>query len=343
VPKVAEEAIHLYVFQRTPNFRTPARDHPLDEDYERQIKSGYRERRQASRNSAGGLPLPRPTHGAGEVDDSERQAILQRAWTMGGNAMQVTFKDLLVDEDTNAVVSEFMRSKIRETVTDSEVAELLCPKEYPFGAKRVCKDTDYYETFNRPNVTIVDLRSDPIASMYEGGLRTASRDYELDSIIFATGFDAMTGTLLLIDIEGRDGIRLADEWLGGPRTYLGLSVAGFPNLFLVTGPGSPSVLTNMVMAIEQHVEWIAQCIADMASHGRASIEATREAQEDWVQGVNEVARRTLYMKASSWYLGANVAGKPRVFMPYAGGLDRYRRICEEVTESDYKGYVFAEP
>jgi cyclohexanone monooxygenase len=340
VPEIARQTRHLYVFQRTPNFSTPARDHPLDEAYQRGVKVSYPERRALSRQSPGGLPLPRPTVNVSDIDEAERLAMLERAWQKGGNAMQVTFKDLLVDEGTNAAVSDFMRSKIRDVVKDPELAELLCPSNYPFGAKRVCKDTNYYETFNQPNVTLVSLRSEPIVEANRSGLRTSKANYNLDSIILATGFDAMTGTLLQIDIVGRDGVCLADEWAAGPRTYLGLAVAGFPNMFLVTGPGSPSVLTNMVMAIEQHIDWITGCISDLRNRGRGAIEATMDAQTKWVEEANDVARHTLYMKASSWYLGANVAGKPRVFMPYVGGLDRYRQICDEIAGSDYKGFYF---
>jgi cyclohexanone monooxygenase len=339
IPEVAQHADHLYVFQRTPNFSTPAHDRPLDPGVEREVKAHYAERRAASRESLGGLPLPRPVIGVADVGPDEQRTIMQRAWDVGGNAMQVTFKDLLADQATNDVVSGFMRAKIRETVKDPALAELLCPKDYPFGAKRVCKDTNYYETFNRDNVTLVDLRSEPLSGLYPGGLQTTRAAYPLDSIIFATGFDAMTGALLGIDIVGRSGRRLGDEWAGGPQTYLGLMAAGFPNMFMVTGPGSPSVLTNMVMAIEQHVDWIAQCIAQVDARSARSIEASDEAQREWVAHTNEVAERTLYMKASSWYIGANVEGKPRVFMPYVGGFDRYRHICEDVAASDYRGFV----
>ena len=343
IPDVAQHADHVYVFQRTPNFSTPAHDRPLDPAIEREVKAHYAERRAASRESLGGLPLPRPVVGVADVGADERRTMMERAWEVGGNAMQVTFRDLLADQETNDVVSEFMRSKIRETVKDPAVAELLCPKDYPFGAKRVCKDTNFYETFNRDNVTLVDLRSESIVGLYEAGLRTTKAAYPLDSIIFATGFDAMTGTLLRIDIVGRDGRRLGDEWAGGPQTYLGLMVAGFPNMFMVTGPGSPSVLTNMVMAIEHHVDWIAQCIDEVSARSVISIEATDEAQSEWVAHTNEVAERTLYMKASSWYIGANVEGKPRVFMPYVGGFDRYRHICQDVTTSGYKGFLLDSP
>ncbi len=338
IPEVAAQADHVYVYQRTPNFSLPARDGPLDPVVEADVKAHYPQRRAAARRSPGGLPSARPTVGVSDVDEHERAAMLERSWELGGNAMQVTFTDLLVDETTNSVVSEFMRSKIREVVDDPHVAELLCPKDYPFGAKRVCKDTAYYETFNRSNVTLVDLRAEPLVGLYASGLRTARADYELDSVIFATGFDALTGTLLRIDIVGRDGLRLAEAWAEGPATYLGVMVGGFPNMFIITGPGSPSVLTNMVSAIEQHVDWVAECVIRMRAEGCNRIEPSGEAQSAWVATANEVAARTLYMKASSWYLGANIVGKPRVFMPYVGGLDRYRQICEEVATAGYKGF-----
>jgi cyclohexanone monooxygenase len=338
VPKVAAQADRVYVFQRTPNFSLPARDGPLDPETETSVKAHYRDRRAAAQRSPGGLPEALPTIGVFDVDEDERSAILERAWALGGNAMQFTFTNLILDEAANSVVSEFMRSKIREVVEDRKIAELLCPKDYPFAAKRVCKDTNYYETFNRSNVTLVDLRTEPLVGLFERGLRTANGDYELDSILFATGFDALTGALLGIDIVGRNGVRLADVWAEGPETYLGLMVAGFPNMFVVTGPGSPSVLTNMVAAIEQHVDWISECVGHLRAQGHEAIEASNDAQSDWVANANLVAARTLYMKASSWYLGANIAGKPRVFMPYVGGLDRYRQICDEVATAGYKGF-----
>ncbi len=339
IPQVAAQAEHLYVFQRTPNFSTPANDQPLDPEIVREVKAGYAARRALAQDSPGALPLPRPTIAPDDVDADERYAVMERAWEVGGNSMQVTFKNLLIDQATNDVVAEFMRSKIRQKVKDPATAERLCPKDHPFGSKRVCKDTDYYETFNRPNVTLVDLRSEPIVALHQSGIATTKADYQLNSLVFATGFDAMTGTLLKIDILGRDGTRLVDEWDGGPQTYLGLMVAGFPNLFLVTGPGSPSVLTNMVAAIEQHIRWIARCIDDVDTRGYATIEARREAQVNWVTEANKVAEQTLYTKANSWYIGANVVGKPKVFMPYVGGFDRYRRICEEVTASGYRGFI----
>lgn len=338
---VAEEAEHLYVFQRTAHFSVPACDHPLDEDFVAKIKATYPERRALARTSLAGFPIPQPPKGAIDYDEKTRRAMMEEAWKVGGNAIQFTFNDLLTNAESNAIVSDFIREKIREVVTDSEVAELLVPKGYPFGTKRVCKDTDYYETYNRDNVTLVDVKSDPIVEFQEHAIRTEQRAYELDAVIFATGFDAVTGTLLRMNITGRDGTRLEDVWEGGPQTYLGLNVAGFPNMFIVTGPGSPSVLTNNVMAIEQHVEWITRCLSHLETRGYSAIEATNQAQSEWVAHVNEVAERTLYMQAASWYLGANVPGKPRVFMPYVGGFGRYSAICDDVADDNYRGFILS--
>lgn len=336
---VARTAEQLYVFQRTPHFSIPACDHPLDDEFVAEVKATYTERRRASRASLAGFPYPQPPKGAIEYDEPTRTAMMEEAWTKGGNAIQFTFNDVLTNPESNALVSEFIRGKIREVVNDPAVGELLAPKTYPFGTKRVCKDTDYYETYNRSNVTLVDVQSAPIVQFTPNGIHTEDGEYELDAVIFATGFDAVTGTLLRANITGRDGLRLEDAWHGGPQTYLGLGVAGFPNMFIVTGPGSPSVLTNMVMAIEQHIEWITRCIGDLETLGYGAIEPTVHAQSEWVAHVNEVASQTLYMQASSWYLGANVPGKVRVFMPYIGGFSRYSAICDEVAAEDYRGFI----
>jgi cyclohexanone monooxygenase len=248
------------------------------------------------------------------------------------------FADLVLIEAANDTVAEFLRSKIRETVKDPATAELLCPKDYPFGTKRPCVDTRYFETFNRDNVTLVDVKSSPIEEITPAGLRTQDAEYEFDCLVFATGFDAMTGALLSIDIRGRSGQTLKEKWEGGPRTYLGLQVAGFPNLFTITGPGSASVLTNMIVSIEQHVDWITDCVEYLRAHGLHSIEASAEAQDAWVDHVNMVANFTLFPRANSWYIGANVPGKPRVFMPYIGGLAMYTQRCNLVVANGYEGF-----
>jgi cyclohexanone monooxygenase len=248
-----------------------------------------------------------------------------------------SFADILYSRDANETAAEFIRGKIREIVRDPEVAAMLSPDSV-VGCKRLCSDADYYETFNRPNVTLIDLRRTPIEEVLPHGLRTTEREYALDSLVFATGFDAMTGALTRIDIRGVDGVTLAERWAAGPRTYLGLATAGFPNLFIITGPGSPSVLSNMVPSIEQHANWIAACIDWMRARGHLRIEPVADAQEAWVAHVNEVANGTLYPSCNSWYLGSNIPGKPRVFMPYLG-FPAYVEKCTDVVAKGYEGFA----
>ena len=305
------------------------------------MKAVYPEYREKARWSEVGVLYDSIEKPAAEVEPEQQQRELERQWREGGFAMLGTFTDVLVDPQANELAAEFCRRKIREKVKDPAVAELLCPKDHPFGTKRLCVDTDYYETFNRENVTLVDIEHAPIEEITPEGLRSGGIEYEFDAIVFATGFDAMTGALLGIDIRGRNGVRLRDEWAAGPRTYLGLTMAGFPNLFAITGPGSPSVLTNMVVSIEQHVEWVADCIAHLRAHGLRRIEATRDAQDEWVDHVNETAHQTLYPLANSWYMGANIPGKPRVFTPYVGSVGDYRKTCDEVAAGGYRGFRLA--
>lgn len=339
IPQVARQARRLYVFQRTPNFSIPAHNRPLRPEEIAARRRIQAEHNAKARQSLFGVPWDINMQMALEASPEDRQKQYEAAWAAGGaTPMLVAYADLLANEAANATAAEFVRSKIRAIVKDPKVAALLSPTDHPLGAKRICVDTDYYETFNRDNVTLVDVRSDPIVEITETGLRTQCARYELDSLIYATGFDAMTGALLAIDIRGRGGLSLREKWAGGPRTYLGLMIEGFPNLFTVTGPGSPSVLSNVVVSIEQHVEWIRDCIRHLRAHGAEVIEATREAEEKWVAHVNEVANTTLFPKANSWYVGANIPGKPRVFMPYVGGVGTYRKICEEVVEKGYEGF-----
>jgi len=338
IPMVAQQAAHLTVFQRTANFSMPAWNGPLDPDEDRAMKAVYPEYREKARWSEVGVLYESIGKPAAEVEPERQEHELERQWRAGGFAMLGTFTDVLVDPAANELAAEFCRRKIREKVTDPAVAELLCPKDHPFGTKRLCVDTDYYETYNRENVTLVDIRHAPIEEITSRGLRTGGVEHVFDAIIFATGFDAMTGALLGIDIRGRNGVHLEDEWDAGPRTYLGLAMAGFPNLFAITGPGSPSVLTNMVVSIEQHVEWVADCIAHLRARGFERIEASREAQDEWVDHVNETAHQTLYPLANSWYMGANIPGKPRVFTPYVGTVGDYRRTCNEVAADGYRGF-----
>ncbi|MDA8047316.1 MAG: NAD(P)/FAD-dependent oxidoreductase [Actinomycetota bacterium] len=341
VPVIAEQAAHLYVFQRTPNYSLPTGNRPMDPEVEREWKARYDEHRDLDRNSYAARHVPLPAHAALDLDRDERDRIFEEAWYEGAFAMMQAFKDLRTSREANETAAEFVRRKIRATVKDPEVAELLCPKDYPIGTKRLCLDSHYYETFNRDNVTLVDVRTHPIEEITPSGLRTSAAEYQLDVIVFATGFDAMTGPLLRMNITGRGGLTLGEKWEYGPRTYLGLSIAGFPNLFTITGPGSPSVLASMITCIEQHVDLIADTIVHLDQAGLETIEATTEAEDAWVAHVNEVADATLYKYANSWYLGSNIPGKPRVFMPYTGGFNVYTARCNEVVANDYEGFALA--
>jgi cyclohexanone monooxygenase len=339
IPKIAEQAQHLYVFQRTPNFSIPAHNRPLDPGYEHRVKAEYPEFRRRARHSRIGFIVPVNDRPALSLPAEEREREYESRWQRGGLGFGFSFNDLLVDEQANETAAEFFRDKIRGIVKDPQVAEMLAPRSYPIGTKRLCADTNYYQTFNRDNVSLIDVRRTPVETVTARGLRTSDREYALDAIVFAIGFDAMTGTLLGIDIRGRGGATLREKWADGPRTYLGLAVAGFPNLFTITGPGSPSVLSNMMVSIEQHVDWIADCVAYLRDQGRQTIEATEEAQEAWVAHVGEMGHATLYPKANSWYMGANIPGKPRIFMPYIGGVGVYRQKCDAVTANGYEGFA----
>lgn len=344
-PRIAAQAAHLFVFQRTPHFSVPAWNGPLDEEVQRNHKKTYAERRQdARRNSVGISGIVPPTQGAQEAHPEERQRRYEAGWSRGGSvAFMSAYNDLMLDQQSNDTAAAFVRGKIAEIVHDPHTARLLSPTDDPIGARRLCVDTDYYATFNRPNVTLVDGKADPVVAIDATGIRTRDTHYPVDAIAFATGFDAMTGALKEIAITGEDGLSLAEAWTFGPVTYLGLMVAGFPNMFIVTGPGSPSVRTNMVSAIEQHVEWIADCIGHLNANGLTRLAARPEEQERWVAHVTEVADRTLYPKANSWYVGANTPGKPRVFMPYIAGLPAYRAKCDEVAAQRYASFDTTPP
>ena len=341
IPIIAKQAAHLYVFQRTPNYSVPAQNAPLDAEYERRVKASYAEFRQQARESRVGFVMERSGDSALAVPPDERVHEYERRWRRGGLGFSATYADILTSQEANATAATFFREKIHGIVRDPAVAELLVPRDYPLGTKRLCVDTGYYATFNRDNITLIDIRTQPIEAITPHGIQTRGHEYAVDSIVFAIGFDAMTGALLSIDIRGRAGQTLKEKWAAGPRTYLGLSVAGFPNLFMITGPGSPSVLSNMIVSIEQHVDWIADCVTYMRAHGRARIETTLDAQDAWVDHVNEVGNLTLYPRANSWYMGANVPGKPRIFMPYIGGVGVYRQKCDEVATKGYEGFVLA--
>ena len=350
VPVIAEQAKHLTVFQRTPNFSVPAENRPLDEVWVRRFKAHYRGHRDYHKKGLssgfGDLEIePRERSPMAEtaagLSEEEVAAILDPYWERGGAFFLSAFADTLANPVTNDAVANYVRNRIRATVKNPVTAETLCPTDHPIGSKRICVDTDYYATFNRDNVSLVDVAADPIEHITANGLKTQGSSYEFDALVLATGFDAMTGALLRMNIVGENGATLADKWSAGPRAYLGLTMADFPNLFLITGPGSPSVLSNMLVSIEQHVDLVMDCISHMRDHGHELVEAERAAEDQWVNHVNEVANMTLFPQGGSWYLGANVEGKPRVFMPYAAGVGEYRLICDDVVADGYRGLSFS--
>jgi cyclohexanone monooxygenase len=339
-PVIAEQARHLTVFQRTPNYSIPARNATLTEQEREKFRQNYPEIRRFAREEAkNGIYTDLPDRGALDDGDNERRARYEQRWQHGGLTFMSVYNNLALDQAANDTAADFVREKIAEIVKDPATAKLLQPTTYPIGTKRICIDTDYFETFNRPNVTLVDIKSDPIEEILPNAVRAGAKDYEIDALVLATGFDAMTGSVAKIDISGRQGQTLNQKWAEGPKTYLGLMSAGFPNLFIITGPGSPSVLSNMIVSIEQHVDWIADCIAYMRDRGFEAMEANQDAEDNWVAHVNEVAYTTLYPQANSWYMGANIPGKPRIFMPYIGGVGPYRQICNDVAAKGYEGFA----
>jgi cyclohexanone monooxygenase len=355
IPLIAEQAKHLYVFQRTPHYTVPAWNQPLQSDpktrhtgrkaygYDEdmtveEIKADYLGLRQRALKSFAALAFTPNRKSALEMTEMERQREFEKRWEQGGLTFQGVFSDFAISREANEFAAEFVRRKIQQTVKDSVVAKALVPT-YTIGCKRLAVDTGYYETYNRPNVTLVDVSKSPIERITSAGVYAQGREYPLNSLIMATGFDAMTGTLLKIDIQGRGGLHLREKWVDGPRTYLGLCLAGFPNLFTITGPGSPSVLTNMLMSIEQHVDWIVDCVEYLRDRNIAEIEPTLEAENEWVTHNNEVASDHIRNSCSSWYIGGNIEGKPRLFMPYVGGFPNYVEKCRNIADKGYEGFV----
>ena len=336
-PVIAAQAAHLTVFQRTPNFSVPAHNKPMDPAYESEIKADYRGFRKKLKDLPIACMRPPGEKSALEATPEERQSEYEASWQRGGLSFLGAYSDLITNKESNETAAEFVRAKIRAIVKDPAVAELLSP-DHVIGCKRPCSDSGYFETFNRSNVTLVDVNKAPIEAIIATGVATTDANYELDCIVFATGFDAMTGTLNRIDIRGKGGIKLKDKWAAGPTTYLGLTTVGFPNLFTMTGPGSPSVLANMVTGVEHHAEWIASCISYIREHGFERIEATAQAEDAWVAHVNAVADTTLYPTCNSWYMGANIPDKPRVFLPYIGGFPTYLKKCAEIVQNGYEGF-----
>ncbi len=344
IPLIADEAAHLTIYQRTPAFSMPAKNRPLGNKEITDMKANYATYRAEQRYAPAAILDPlRPVDSWHHVDEAERRRRYDEAWDSGLlTAMQSTFNDIQLDQEANDNISSYIHGRIRETVKDPETAETLLPRSYPFATKRPCLDTDYYETFNKDHVELVDLHKTPIIEITEKGIKTSAGEEEFDAIVFATGFDAMTGALTAVDIRGRSGISLKDKWADGPRTYLGLCVAGFPNLFTITGPSSPSVLSNMLVSIEQHVDWITDCIRWMDERNQATIEPKVEAEDEWATHTDLQAHLTLFPKANSWYMGANVPGKTQMFMAYVGGVGTYRQVCDSIAASGYEGFTFDE-
>ena len=341
IPIIARQAKDLTVFQRTANFILPARNAPMDPEREARHKAEYPERRAAAYGTPFGIAgYPPPTRSALEATPEERDAKYEAKWAEGGSiSFLYSYTDLLTNKEANDTACKFVCDKIRAIVNDPETAKSLCPNDHPIGTKRLVLDTGYYETYNLGHVRLVNVRNTPITSLTPTGLRTSEAEYELDDIVFATGFDAMTGALREVDIRTSGDRVLAEDWENGPHTALGIMCAGFPNMFMITGPGSPGVKSQMILSCEQHVDWIVDCLAHMRRHGMAAIEPTEAMQRDWTDHVREVADATLYPLANSWYMGANIPGKPRVFMPYVGGVDRYKRACDSVARRGYEGFV----
>ncbi|BBX17802.1 cyclohexanone monooxygenase [Mycolicibacterium duvalii] len=338
IPIIAEQADQLVVFQRTPNYSVPAGNRPLSADEVAHAKATYAERRRMSWRSGGGSPHVAHPKLTMEATPEERREAFEKRWQLGGVLFSKTFADQMIDLDANEEARKFYEEKVRAVIDDPGVADLLIPNDHPIGTKRICTDTNYFQTFNRPNVRLVSVRETPIETVDATGINTSREHVDLDAIVLATGFDALTGTLAKIDIVGRGGQRLVDDWAEGPRTYLGLGVDGFPNLFLVSGPGAPAVLANMVLHAEAHINWIAEAIAHLDAHDLVGIEATPEAVDNWIAECNRRAEATLFPRANSWYMGANVPGKPRVFMLFIGGFGVYLDICAEVAGAGYKGF-----
>jgi acetyl esterase/lipase/cation diffusion facilitator CzcD-associated flavoprotein CzcO len=347
IPIIASQASQLTVFQRTPNFSIPAHNGPIDDERLADYHEDPAAYREEARHSSIGVPRTPPDTSALAVSDEERQVAYEEVWQRGELAFLQPFNDMSTNAEANDTMRRFIHAKIHSIVDDPEVAELLCPTNHYFATKRPCLDTGYYETFNLPHVRLVDLHRQPISTITETGIETIGPDgeesTEFDAIVFATGFDAMTGAIVGVDITGRDGLSLRDAWAHGPETYLGLMSVGFPNLFMITGPGSPSVLSNMMVSIEQHVDWITDTLQHLRDTNAEAIEPTELAQTKWVQHSNDIANLTLLPTANSWYMGANIPGKPSVFLPYPGGVGAYREICDEVVDRGYLGFAISGP
>ena len=339
IPIIAKSAKHLTVFQRTANYSVPANNKPLSISFQKYISENSKAIKKRIQSNTNGHNFTFSDIKVFEVSEEERERIFEEAWAIGGLGFRACFQDIAFDKNSNDLASEFIKRKIRSIVKNDELAKKLTNINHAFGSKRPPIDTNYFDTYNRENISLVDIKSEPIELITTKGIKTIKKEYEIDILVYATGFDAMTGPLLNIDIRGRDSVKLSDVWSDGPKSFLVIQIAGFPNLFTVTGPGSPSVLCNMIVPIEQHVEWISECISYLEEHNISYIEAIDGSMKNWVEHVNDVANETLFIHAkNSWYYGANIPGKPRSFMPYAGGMARYKAICNNISDQNYIGF-----
>jgi cyclohexanone monooxygenase len=338
IPIIAQQAASLTVFQRTATWSVPARNEELTPEYRQTVKADYPALRAKARGRPTGFYFPFNMKPALKVSAEEREQQYEEAWARGGLPFLGSYGDLLFEKAANDTIADFARRKIRRLVKDPATADLLCPDNV-FGCKRLCVDTGYFETYNLPHVKLVDVSRTPIERFTSDGIEVNGIEYPLDAVVCATGFAAMTGSFDKIRITGRNGLTLAEKWRAGPRAYLGIASAGFPNLFTITGPGSPSVLASMIQAIEQHVDWLADCMAHMRDIGAATIEPKREDEDAWVEHVTDVSTVSLRSTCSSWYVGANIPGGPRVFMPYIGGFPVYVQKCNEVMSAGFDGFV----
>ena len=339
-PVIAAQAAHLSVFQRTANYSIPAANAPMSDEEDRAVKATYRERREAARNSPSGLGFVPDNRSAIDVPADEREAAFEQAWHRLGFGFALTFKDILLNQESNDTASEFVCRKIAEQIDDPALRDKLTPKGFPFGTRRPSVDSGYFATFNRPNVSLVDIHETPIQEFTATGIRTTDAELPFDIIIYATGFDAFTGSLLKPEIVGRGGLTLREKWAAGPRSFLGIAVSGFPNMFVIVGPGSPSLLSNVLLSTEEQIDWLSELFAYCRAQGIREVEASAKAEQKWVEHVNERAQETLYLKTPSYYLGAEMPGKPRVFMPYSGGVRGYRRILMKIAAKNYDGFSF---
>ena len=338
IPQVARTAEHVFVFQRTAQYTVPARNRPLDDEARRELRDSFGERQEFKRTTPAGLSRP-IVPASSDLDAAARAEILEASWQRGGPGFAMTIDDILTNPESNERAARFVRDKIRAKVDDQAVAETLVDIDFPIGARRLIVDIDYFETYNRDNVTLVDVKAAPITEITPRGLRTSDADYDLDVLVYATGFDGMTGALLSMDIRGVGGLALRDKWADGAGTYIGLVAAGFPNLFMITGPGSPAVFSNVMLSIEQHVDWIADCLAHMVEGGFERIDADPEAEARWTRLVEDLVARSIVGKTNSWWTGANIPGKPRGITMYLGGTHNYRAACDEVAANGYEGFT----